>query len=126
MSDHLVRLYLGGPISGYPDMNYPAFKEGALLLRLKGYEVLNPVELNEAEGIRSERDIAGWTKDQLAALLLRDLEAILDTGCRGMATLPGWETSVGSHVEVAFMRFRGLPVHPIAFYLEDGQKGEPQ
>jgi nucleoside 2-deoxyribosyltransferase len=39
-----IKLYLAGPMSGLPDMNYPEFNRVAALLRAKGYEVFNPAE----------------------------------------------------------------------------------
>lgn len=41
----LPRLYLSGPITGYPDLNFPAFRQAAVQLRRFGYTVISPIEL---------------------------------------------------------------------------------
>ena len=40
------RIYLSGPMSGWPDLNFPAFHAAAALLRGQGFEVVNPAEIN--------------------------------------------------------------------------------
>ena len=37
-----MKVYIAGPMSGYPDMNGPAFDKKADELRAQGYEVVNP------------------------------------------------------------------------------------
>ena len=45
----VLTIYISGPISGLPDGNRPAFAEMAVTLRSKGWEVVNPHELFNAE-----------------------------------------------------------------------------
>ena len=40
-----VRVYLSGPMKGYPDSNFPAFHATAAALRARGLEVVNPAEI---------------------------------------------------------------------------------
>ena len=40
------RLYLAGPMTGLPELNFPAFHAEAARLRALGYEVVNPAEIN--------------------------------------------------------------------------------
>ena len=37
-----MKIYIAGPMSGLPEMNYPAFFAEATRLRGLGYEVINP------------------------------------------------------------------------------------
>lgn len=40
------RVYLSGPMTGLPDLNFPAFHAAAAQLRAQGLEVVNPAEIN--------------------------------------------------------------------------------
>ena len=42
----LPTLYIAGPMRGYPDHNFPAFRAAAAALRRAGYGVVNPAELH--------------------------------------------------------------------------------
>ena len=42
----IKKLYLAGPMRGYPEDNYPHFNEMAAELRKLGYAVFNPAENN--------------------------------------------------------------------------------
>ena len=42
--DCMTRIYIAGPMSGLPDLNYPAFHAMAERLRAKGLHVESPAE----------------------------------------------------------------------------------
>lgn len=42
----MKHLYISGPITGMPDLNFPAFHAAAAALRAAGYTVTNPAELD--------------------------------------------------------------------------------
>ena len=44
-----MRLYLAGPMSGKPQMNFPAFEKAAKSLRRRGHDVVSPAELDSPE-----------------------------------------------------------------------------
>jgi hypothetical protein len=99
-----MRLYLAGPMRGYPEFNFPAFREATRRLRGLGHQVFSPAERDEAEGFDP-------TKDQalsLAYYMACDLPAV----CRSdaIAVLPGWEKSQGARLEVHVARECGHPV----------------
>lgn len=79
------RVYLAGPMSGLPDLNFPAFHAAATSLRGFGFDVVNPAELNPE-------------KDKPWAECMRVDIAQLVT-CQGIALLPGWEKSKGARLE---------------------------
>jgi hypothetical protein len=80
-----VRLYLAGPMTGLPELNFPAFHAAAARLRESGYDVVNPAEINVDPS-------EGW-----AACLRKDIAQLVT--CEGIALLPGWEKSRGARLE---------------------------
>jgi len=80
-----VKLYIAGPMTGLPDLNFPAFHAEAARLRALGYEVSNPAEINPDP-------TAGWE-----ACMRADIAELVK--CDGVALLPGWERSRGASLE---------------------------
>lgn len=96
-----MRLYLSGPITGYPDLNKPAFAEAAAALRADGHDVLNPHEIGQASEL-----LLPW-EDYLRA----DLVAMLQQA-DGLAMLPAWERSRGARLEHHVATALGWEVRP--------------
>ncbi|MGK2897240.1 MAG: DUF4406 domain-containing protein [Burkholderiaceae bacterium] len=82
----MKRVYLSGPMTGYPDLNFPAFNAEAARLRGLGFDVVNPVDVNVDPS-------ASWHE-----CLRKDLAALLT--CDAIALLPGWERSKGAQLEL--------------------------
>jgi hypothetical protein len=85
-----IRVYVSGPMSNMPEFNFPAFHAAAAELRARGYEVVNPAELDEGDDA-----IVGsmpWED-----YLRRDIRALMD--CNAIALLPGWQASRGASLE---------------------------
>ena len=81
----MKRIYLSGPMSGLPGLNFPTFHSMTASLRAVGHTVTNPAEINPEGGT--------WTD-----CMRRDIAALMD--CDTVATLPGWEHSKGARLEV--------------------------
>lgn len=79
------RIYLAGPMTGLPDLNFPAFHAEAARLRALGYDVVNPAELNQ--------DLQASWVDCMRA----DIPALLT--CGTIAFLPRWTDSKGASLE---------------------------
>lgn len=92
----MKRLYLSGPMTGIPDLNFPAFHAEAARLRALGYEIVNPAELVADPE-------APWEQ-----CLRADIKAMMD--CDGVALLPGWERSKGAHLEVHIAHRVGMGI----------------
>jgi hypothetical protein len=90
-------IYISGPMTGYPDWNYPAFNEAAEFLKSKGYEVFNPAEIFE-----------GRTDLPRHVYMKEDIKALLE--CDTVMLLKGWEESQGALLEVDIAFEIGLPV----------------
>lgn len=78
-------VYISGPMTGKPDLNFPAFNRAAEDFRGLGFDVVNPVDINPDPN-------AKW-KDCMRA----DINALFD--CSHIALLPGWEKSKGARIE---------------------------
>ena len=102
-------VYIAGPMSGHEDYNYPAFRAAADDLRLRGYEVVSPVELDQDEGYDPTEAPEGWEKPaEYKHFLRRDIAAIVDNHVDTIVVLPGWERSGGARTEVTFGQALGL------------------
>jgi hypothetical protein len=92
-------VYLSGPMSGLPALNFPAFEAAAAALRAGGVVVLSPRELglealpNTAEYLEALR--------ACAAQLLQ---------CRSIVLLKGWPRSRGVRLELSMALAFDLPV----------------
>lgn len=91
-------LYIAGPMSGYPECNYPAFYSAADKLRSVGYLVVNPADTG-AEG------------GQYTDLIKKDLQLLLD--CDGVAVIEKWWESVGARNEVCNAGILKKPVRSV-------------
>lgn len=99
-----MSLYVSGPMSNLPDNNFPAFHAAAQELREAGYTVINPAEIEGAEG------------DQWADFLRRDLRAML-AQADGIVLLTGWSESRGSRLEITVARALSWPVGTVEWWL---------
>jgi hypothetical protein len=106
-SASVKRLYVAGPMTGYPDCNYPEFNRVSGLLRAVGFEAVNP----------AENTLHGHYVD----FLREDLRQLLD--CDGVATLDNWWLSVGARNEVSVAGLLRLPVRTVAEWLSLGPQG---
>lgn len=88
-----MNIYVAGPMSGYPDHNFPAFNNAAAQLRADGHVVFNPAEL--------PRGLGGLdTKQQYREYLGIDL-GWLCAHADAIALVPGWAESIGARAEFA-------------------------
>lgn len=105
-----TRLYLAGPMSNIPQLNFPLFHAEADRLRMLGYDIVNPAEING--GADELTATASMTPAQLAVHWLdcmrADVKQLVD--CDGVALLPGWQHSRGVTVECELAKGLGLLV----------------
>ncbi len=96
-----MKLYVAGPMTGWPDFNFPEFLKVSDLLRKAGFEVVNPAEL-EMEMAVEERL---WND-----CLKRDIIEVVN--CNGIAVLNNWWKSRGARLEVHIATELELMVEP--------------
>lgn len=101
-----MRVYVAGPMRGYPQYNFPAFDAAADSLARDGHDVVNPAQMDRDVGFdpQSTEVSDSFLRDALQ----RDLSAICE--CDAIAMLPGWEASGGAKIEWALAVHLGLDV----------------
>jgi hypothetical protein len=110
-----MRVYLCGPMRGYPAWNAAAFDRYAAEWEREGHTVLSPVARDRIQGLdpvtATREELAERARDGvwLRGVISEDVEMICEVDA--LAVLPGWETSLGATVEVALALFLGLPVY---------------
>jgi len=92
------RIYIAGPMTGYPDHNFPAFHEAAKRFREAGWEVVNP-----AKSFGGDRSLPRWR------YMRRNIAAL--TQCDAIALLPGWQNSRGATLEYQVAIECGLAIY---------------
>lgn len=90
-------IYLSGPMTGYPEFNYPLFNKVAEELRGQGHTVMNPAEFSDEVPFPIRRAFAAYCK-----FICEEADTIM--------LLPGWEKSLGVSAELALAKNCGLDI----------------
>ena len=90
------RIYIAGPMTGLPELNFPAFHAMAAHLRSLGHHVVNPAEINVDPA-------KGW-----AECMRADIRELVS--CTAICLLPGWEKSRGASLEHHIAQSLGFEV----------------
>lgn len=108
--------YLCGPMTGRPHFNFPLFHAAAKELRVRGWDITSPAELDSPEAKKAAEesltgDASHYAKnDSWGDLLARDVKLIADGPIDSIICLPGWENSRGGKLETYVARLCGLPL----------------
>lgn len=94
------KIYLSGPMKGYPESNYPLFRRVAAELRDEGHHVYNPAEFKH-DGPHDTFPLREAFAEY-CAFICNEADAIV--------LLPGWEKSLGVSAELALAKNCGLEV----------------
>ena len=97
-----LRLYISGPMTGLPALNYPAFYATADVLTRLGHFAINP-----ANGVTDDDNATQpW-----GYFMLRSLRILRDSAVEALVILPGWEQSRGARIEIGDAIRRGLMLY---------------
>jgi Domain of unknown function (DUF4406) len=110
-----VRYYLAGGMSGYPMSNFPAFYAAASDLRARGYEIISPAELDDADTVHRAMNNMP-SKQSWGDFLARDVKIVADK-VQGIVFLPDWHKSRGAKLEA----FVGLLQKDFEFFAYKGE-----
>ena len=91
-----TRIYIAGPMTGLPELNFPAFNAEAKRLRSLGFDVVNPAEVNPDHSMP-------W-----AECMRRDIAELVT--CDAIRLLPGWKSSKGATLEHHIAERLGMAV----------------
>lgn len=91
-------LYVSGPMTGLPDFNRAAFHKATADLRARGYDVVNPAEVD----LGPEATWEDYMRIHLATITSGDVH--------GLAMLHGWRKSKGARLEGEAAQAFGLPM----------------
>lgn len=103
-------VYLGGPMSGFPDLNRPAFERAAQLLEAQGKLVRSAAETprpyHDGPCPPSHGEVSG--EHTQACWMRAGLEVML--ACDELYLLDGWQASVGARFELYVAAHLGMPI----------------
>lgn len=102
--------YLSGPMTGLPDLNYPAFRNAALELRALGHTVYNPADWERRDTLGSGQFRHVEPRKFDLALAFSDYCEFIIYDADAVAVLPGWENSPGATAEAYLAWALGKPV----------------
>jgi hypothetical protein len=88
------RVYISGPMTGYPNANRAAFRKAAVALTEQGYIVLDPSVL----------------PDDLSQKEYMDIDIAMLRCCDYILQLRGWTGSQGAQAEFALAKKLGIKV----------------
>lgn len=111
-----MKLYLAGPMRGYPEFNFPAFHAAAAHLRSLGHEVFSPAEKDierhgtdiSAGNAHGDEGVAAKEHGFDLRVALGDDLAWICEHAEGIALLEGWMGSKGAQAEYATALALGL------------------
>lgn len=101
----MKRIYISGPMSGLPRLNWPLFNRTAVRLRNLRWEVVNPVAINNDPE-------ADWL-DCIAA------DVVAMRSCTAICMLPGWEASFGARIERLVAERMGLEIFDLSDLIQE-------
>ena len=100
-----MKLYIAGPMSGLPDLNFPAFFAAAAQLRALGHSVVNPAEIDQGKN-------PTWV-----SCMRKDIPRLIQ--CDAVVLLPGWATSRGAGLELHIANALDMPTYALADALRE-------
>jgi hypothetical protein len=80
----MAKVYISGPMTGIPDLNFPAFEAAAKTLREMGHEPVSPSDLPQSA------PYPDMLKNAIRVML----------NCDQILMLEGWQKSKGAKVEL--------------------------
>lgn len=104
-------IYIAGPMSGYPEFNFPAFYAAGDKLEAEGWKVFNPAKKEQEKELDAEAFETGDAKKAVSSgfdfreCYLWDLARVIYADAIYM--LKGWESSPGAcgeHAAAVAMR----------------------
>lgn len=96
----MAKIYLSGPMTGYPESNYPAFESASHSLRMQGHEVYSPHEYMPPG--KPTIEVLRGAFAEYCKYICEEADTIV--------MLPGWEKSPGATAEHSLAKCCGLKI----------------
>lgn len=117
----MAKVYISGPMRGYPQYNFPAFDAARDRFKEWGWHVISPADLDrQFDGLDplfdpkgTQKIVENWTHTDLVNVIMRDTVVLwmLDPAKDdAIAMLPYWEASTGAVAELYIARWLGLQI----------------
>lgn len=113
MSIHATRLYISGPMTGYPDHNHKTFNHVAAVIKERyNIDYFSPAEIFNGDLTLSRHEY-----------MLEDIRGLIE--CDAIVMIEGWESSKGASLELEIAKEINLPVyvwtseHPDCIFLKE-------
>lgn len=103
-------IYLSGPMTGFPEFNYPTFNTAAAVLRGMGFVVFNPAE-----------NFGGDMTRERSEYMRVDIQAVLES--KMLVALSSWEVSVGAVLEIRIAQEIGIKVMELKDFIDEFNSG---
>ena len=97
-----IKIYIAGPMSGYPGLNWGAFDRKEKELRDAGWDVVNPAKMDRDRGI-DPHSLGEYDYEDAAG---RDIHALYN--CDAIYLMAGFQFSKGACWERALAKHWGL------------------
>jgi len=105
MNDKPKKIFISGPMTGYPDFNFPRFNLAVQQLKEAGIDCVNPVDI--CRKYKKERVLADKTVfDQMIADQQKE-----EKTCDAILLLDGWEKSKGVRLELKTALDLDFPIY---------------
>lgn len=125
----MPKVYIAGPMRGYPQFNFPTFDAARRLGESLGWEVISPADMDREHGIDEKTARAvpanGGDPEWVRVFIRRDVDVLVNTlkAEKGdaIALLPGWEKSTGASGELAIAKWAKLRVLDAVTFKDDPQ-----
>ena len=89
-----MKIFISGPMTGYPDYNFPAFDKVEQLLNSKGIKTVSPVTICQ------EYSQEAVIKDKTLFAKMVEKQQDAEKTCTAILLLKGWEASNGARLEL--------------------------
>jgi hypothetical protein len=116
-----MKVYVAGPMTGFPAYNHAAFAEAQARWRAAGHDVVTPFDANSRVWHRHYRrsfdpytDRCEYGDPLLREMFAEDVATLLS--CDAVAVLPGWERSSGVARELPIALLFKIPIHDAATF----------
>lgn len=97
-----LKIYIAGPMSGYPGLNWDAFDRKERELTAAGWDVVNPARMDREIGVNPD-SLGEYDYEDAAR---RDIDALF--GCDAIYLMAGFQFSKGACWERALAKHWGI------------------